>query len=210
MNDTAAIYDPRRTALLVVDPYNDFLSSKGKTWILVKSTLVPSHAIEHIGSLLETARRVGMTVAYAPHERYRPGCHADRRFLHPVNIQQRSSKIFEDGAFGGRFLEALAPTPGDIVASEHSCSSGFAGTDLHEQLRAKAITHVIIVGMVTNSCIEATTRSAVDLDYHVTLVPDAVGAFSPQEHNEAVSERYPLLASAIASSLAVQRRMAEC
>lgn len=184
-------YDPPTTAIVLVDPYNDFLARRGQAWLLTKDVAVSNGMIGKARSILDAARRRRMTVAYAPHYRWRPNGLAGRKYLHPTQVMQEKSHIFAEGAFGGQFLAELAPVPGDIISSEHSCSSGFAGTDLHVQLQARGITHLIIIGLITNSCIEATARSAVDLGYHVTLVTDAVAAFSPVEHELAIRETYP-------------------
>jgi nicotinamidase-related amidase len=59
-------------------------------------------------------------------------------------------------------------------------SSGFANTDLDFLLKQRNITHVILVGLVANTCIESTGRFAAELGYHVTLVRDATAAFSDE------------------------------
>lgn len=189
--------DPKRTALILVDPYNDFLSPRGQAWLMIRDVAKANGMIGKARSILEAARRRRMTVAYAPHYRWRPNGLKQRKYLHPTQFMQDKSHIFAEGKFGGKFLAELAPVNGDIVASEHSCSSGFADTDLHAQLQERRITHLVIIGMITNSCIEATARSAVDLGYHVTLVTDAVAAFSPVEHHLATRENYPRIAHAV-------------
>jgi nicotinamidase-related amidase len=45
-------------------------------------------------------------------------------------------------------------------------------------LRQKGTTHVIVVGLLANTCIESTARFGMELGYHVTLVRDATAAFS--------------------------------
>lgn len=120
---------------------------------------------------------------------------------------QERTHIFAEGKRGGRFLPELAPTQGDIIASEHSCSSGFAGTDLHQQLQARSITHLIIIGLITNSCIEATARSAIDLGYHVTLVIDAVAAFTPIEHELAIRENYTRIGNRVTDTSSLLESM---
>ncbi|MBI5317923.1 isochorismatase family cysteine hydrolase [Bradyrhizobium sp.] len=183
--------DIKNTALVLVDPYNDFLSRRGQVWLMMRNVALSNGMIAKARSILKAARDRGMTVAYAPHHRWRPNGLTGRKYLHPTQFMQERSHIFAEGRFGGKFLSELAPADGDIISSEHSCSSGFAGTDLHPQLQARGITHLIIIGLVTNSCIEATARSAVDLGYHVTLVTDAVAAFAPIEHDLAIRENYP-------------------
>ncbi|PXM35504.1 isochorismatase [Klebsiella variicola] len=182
--------DFKNTALILVDPYNDFLSRRGQAWLMLKNVVLSNGMIGKARSILEAARNKGMTVAYAPHNRWRPGGLGGRKYLHPTQFMQERSHIFAEGKAGGRFLPELAPAQDDIIASEHSCSSGFAGTDLHQQLQDRSITHLIIIGLITNSCIEATARSAIDLGYHVTLVTDAVAAFTPVEHELAIRENY--------------------
>lgn len=179
------------TALVLVDPYNDFLARRGQAWLMTGTVATSNGMIGKARSILEAARRRRMTVAYAPHYRWRPNGLTGRKYLHPTQFLQEKSHIFAEGKFGGKFLAELAPVEGDIISSEHSCSSGFAGTNLHVQLQGRGITHLIIIGLITNSCIEATARSAVDLGYHVTLVTDAVAAFSPAEQALATRETYP-------------------
>jgi nicotinamidase-related amidase len=48
---------------------------------------------------------------------------------------------------------------------------------------------VIIIGMIANTCIEATGRFAAELGYHVTLVKDATAAFS----NEAMHAAHEIM-----------------
>ena len=195
-----AIYSFTNTALIIVDPYRDFLGKDGKAWLLVKSTVVKNQVVQHLQKLLNFARKNDILVAYAPHHRYRKGSFAERKYLHPAQAQQIASKSFEAGKKGSEFIPELAPKENEFISSEHSCSSGFAGTNLHEHLKSKNITHTIIVGLITNSCIEATVRSAIDLDYHVTLVTDAVAAFSPIEHESTIKHRYPLLGNVVATT----------
>lgn len=193
-NEQKSPYPKSKTALLVVDPLNDLISEGGMAWPMSGEVIQEVKAVEHIENLLSVSREKGIEVAYAPHHRYREGSYAERKYLSPTHIAQLGpGHMLSQGTWGGDFAERLAPKENEFVASEHACSSGFAGTNMHAHLTEKEITHIIIVGMITNSCIEATVRSAIDLDYHVTLVTDAVAAFSTMEHEQATKERYPLL-----------------
>lgn len=71
----------------------------------------------------------------------------------------------------------LFPNRATLV-KEHRGSSSFANTDLDFQLKQKCVTHVVLIGLVANTCIESTGRSATELGYHVTMVRDATAAFS--------------------------------
>jgi nicotinamidase-related amidase len=66
------------------------------------------------------------------------------------------------------------------MIKEHWAQSGFANTDLDFQLKQQGITHVIVIGLLANTCIESTSRFAMELGYHVTLVRDATAAFTKE------------------------------
>ncbi|MFF3518920.1 isochorismatase family protein [Streptomyces sp. NPDC002573] len=69
---------------------------------------------------------------------------------------------------------------GDVVVAEHWGSSGFANTDLDFQLKQHGITHVVVAGLLAETCVEATARFAMELGCHVMLVRDATAALSPE------------------------------
>jgi nicotinamidase-related amidase len=89
------------------------------------------------------------------------------------------------------------PHAGDILIKEHWGSSGFANTDLDFQLKQQKITKVIVVGLLANTCIEATGRFATELGYHVTLVKDATAAYSQEMMRAAHELNGPTFAHAI-------------
>jgi len=66
------------------------------------------------------------------------------------------------------------------VVKEHWGASGFMNTDLDFRLKQRGIHHVIMIGLLANTCIESTGRSAAELGYHVTLVKDATAAFNEE------------------------------
>jgi nicotinamidase-related amidase len=78
--------------------------------------------------------------------------------------------IFGEGMWGGDWHSELAPQPGDVVIQEHWGQNGFASTDLDLQLKQRSIEKIIVVGMLANTCVEATARGGAELGYHVTLV----------------------------------------
>jgi nicotinamidase-related amidase len=93
----------------------------------------------------------------------------------------RDGKVYEVGTDGGEWYPDRAPQAGDIVASEHWGMSGFAHTDLDQQLRQHGIENIILAGLTAPGCVEGTGRWALELGYTVTLVNDATAAFT-KEH----------------------------
>jgi len=177
---------PSGTALLVIDPYNDFTSRLGKGWPLIREVANEVRLIDNIKFALGEARRRHIPVVYAPHSRYRRRTLAATRWPNPSQYLARLTRFFADGRRGGRFRADLAPQPGEFVASEHPVSSGFTDTNLDAHLRSIGATHLIMCGLLTNTCIESTARAAVDLGYQVTVLDDAVAAWSHQDHAAAL------------------------
>ena len=66
-------YDKAVTALLVIDPYNDFISEGGKLWDRLKTVAEVNHCVPHMLQVLNAARNAELRVFYALHRRYRPG-----------------------------------------------------------------------------------------------------------------------------------------
>src|SRR5262245_57344358 len=66
-------YPLASTALLIVDPYNDFLSEGGKAWPATKPTATTQGLLEHMQQALNAARAHNVKVFIVPHRRYRPG-----------------------------------------------------------------------------------------------------------------------------------------
>lgn len=133
--------------------------------------------LDNLRDITQAVRAAGIQVVVVPHRRWQPGDY--ECWHHPSPSQQKimQGHQFAAGEWGGDWHPDFAPQPGDIVAHEHWGSSGFANTDLDFQLKQHGITHVIVVGLLANTCIEATARYAQELGYHVTLVKDATAAF---------------------------------
>jgi nicotinamidase-related amidase len=68
-----------------------------------------------------------------------------------------------------------------VVVREHWGASGLANSDLDFQLKQRGVFRLVVVGLLANTCVEGTSRSAVDLGCHVTLVNDATAAFSKEK-----------------------------
>ena len=190
-------YEKQLTALLVIDPYNDFISEGGKVWDRVKAVAEANSCVPHMSQVLSTARKAGLRVFYAMHHRYRSGDYETWKYIAPIQKLAQSSKAFENGTWGGEIRTGFEPYPGDIVALEHWCSSGFANTDLDLQLKKHGIHQLIVIGLLAHTCVEATVRYAAELGYEVTMVKDATASYSDREMHAALDVNIPNYATAI-------------
>jgi len=193
-------YDRELTALLVIDPYNDFISEGGKVWDRIRHVAEANHCVPHMVEVLNAARRAELRVFYALHRRYRPGDYESWKYIAPVQKAAWRSKVFANGTWGGEIRSELQPRTAEIVAAEHWCSSGFANTDLDLQLKKHGVHELIVIGLIAHTCVEATVRHAVELGYEVTLIKDATADYGDDEMHAALEVNLPNYASAVVTT----------
>ena len=197
---TSLNFDKEIVALLVIDPYNDFISEGGKIWDRIKGVAEANQCVPHMLQVLNAARKAGLRVFYAMHRRYRPGDYETWKYIAPIQRAAWRSKAFEYGTWGGEIRSEFEPKPGEIVAQEHWCSSGFANTDLDLLLKKHGIHKLIVIGLIAHTCVEATVRFAAEFGYDVTLVKDATADYSDQEMHAALEVNLPSYSSAIVTT----------
>ena len=95
---------------------------------------------------------------------------ARKNLIEPIYVQhsENSGTGLEYGTRGWEIAEEIAPETGDIVIHKQK-NSAFKGTNLHGLLQEKGVATLILVGMQTEYCIDATCKSAFDLDYSVII-----------------------------------------
>jgi len=191
------LYDANATALLLVDPYNDFLSEGGKIWPAIKNIATEVDLLNNLRSITSSIRAAGIQIFYVPHRRWQPGDYENWNHPNPTHQRIMKSHTFAKGEWGGEWHPDFIPQENDIIIQEHWSQSGFANTDLDFQLKQHGISHVITVGLLANTCIESTARFAMELGYHVTLVKDATAAFEHDMMHAAHHLNGPTFAHAI-------------
>lgn len=188
------------TGLIVIDPYNDFISEGGKVWDRIKSVADANNCVPNMLRVVNAARNAGLRIFYALHHRYRPGDYETWKYIAPIQRAALKSKVFEAGAWGGEIRSEFKPQASDIVAQEHWCSSGFANTDLDLLLKRYGIHKLIIMGLIAHTCVEATVRYAAELGYEVTVVSDSIADYSEREMHATLEVNLPNYASAIVTT----------
>ncbi|MBS0027641.1 cysteine hydrolase family protein [Chitinophaga sp. 22321] len=152
----------KKQALVIIDVQHDYF--KGGRMELVN----PEAAAANISKVLEQSRREGIPVIYIQHIAMDPGA----GFL-VVNTP------------GIEINAAVAPIAGEQVIVKQYPNS-FRETALHAYLQEKGITHLVITGMMTHVCVDATTRAAKDLGYSCTVISDACATRALEADGETV------------------------
>lgn len=187
-------YDPKITALLCIDFYNDFLSEGGKLWPWIEKMAGENNLLGNLRTIVRTAREAGIKVYHVPHHRYEPGDYVDWKYPSPYQLGAAERQAFAKDTWGGTFHPDFPVQSGDILVKEHWGSSGFPHTDLEHQLKAYGKEKIICVGLLANTCLEATARFGMELGFHVTLVRDGTAARSPEAMHAAMEIDAPTYA----------------
>lgn len=196
----ATTYDPKITALLCVDFYNDFLSEGGKLYPWIEKMAAEVNLLDNLRSIVGAAREAGITVYHVPHHRWEPGDYVDWKYPSPYQLGAAQRQAFAKGSWGGEFHPDFQVQEGDVVATEHWASSGFPNTDLEHKLKRYGKEKIICVGLLANTCLEATARIGMELGFHVTLVRDGTAARSPEAMHAAIEIDGPTYAHEIVST----------
>src|SRR5580765_6133638 len=95
-------FDKEITALLVIDPYNDFISEGGKFWAHLQTVAEANNCVPNMLKVLHAARAAKLRVFYPLHRRYRPGDYETWKYISPIQKRSWSHKAFEYGTWGGK------------------------------------------------------------------------------------------------------------
>jgi ureidoacrylate peracid hydrolase len=183
-------YPTATTALVLVDPLNDFLAEDGKLNGQIGDMLRKLNLRPQLERLLEGARAAGVKIFFAPHG-IDDHSFDDVKYILPRFQFGIENKVFWKGTYGGDFYPSLRPREGEVVIDHHRTFDSFFGTDLKERLDNQGIEKVVLAGLTSQTCIEGTGRHALEAGYHVTFINDAVGDFTEAAHRAALEISYP-------------------
>ncbi len=183
---------PGRTALLITDPQNDFLSPKGVTWGVVGKSVTENNTVENIDALFKTAKANDMPVFVSPHYYY-PTDHGWRfegaleKLMHNIGMFDRKGALTTEGfeGSGADWLNRYKKYINDgatVVSNPHKIY-GPETNDLVLQLRKRGIEKIILGGMSANLCTESHMRELMEQGFEVAVVSDATAAAIVEEGN---------------------------
>jgi nicotinamidase-related amidase len=179
-----------RTALVVVDPQNDFLTEGGVAWGVVGESVREHGVVANLERLFRAAKAADIPVVVSPHY-YFPTDHGWKfegtleRVMHSIRMFDRPGPLDLAGfeGSGADFVDIYKPYIFDgktIIASPHKIY-GPEQNDVGLQLRKQRVDHVILAGMSSNLCVESHMRELMEQGFEVAVVRDATaGAKVPE------------------------------
>lgn len=199
--------DLKSTALLIIDPQNDFLSEGGAVWDLVGSEVKKYNVVQKLEKLISAAKDVGMLVFYSPHyyteNEYQTWKH--RNFVEKVMHER---KMFTQGTWGADFLPQFQPDENVIVLSPHKGLSNFVTGDIDTQLRQRDIKTLIVAGMSANLCVESHIRDAAEHAYDIITVKDAT-AGAGEAATQAAHTNFDFLSDQVVTTEEIVQKLKE-
>ncbi|MDJ0951638.1 MAG: cysteine hydrolase [Alphaproteobacteria bacterium] len=179
-----------RTALVAIDPQNDFLSQEGVAWGVVGESVTEHNVIENLERLFKAAKAADLPVVISPHYYYRHDHGwkfegALEKVMHSINMFDRKAPLDLEGFenSGADWLARYKPYIEDgntVVVSPHKVY-GPETNDLTLQLRKRGIDQIILAGMSANLCVESHMRELMENGFEVAVIRDATaGAKVPE------------------------------
>lgn len=177
-------------AVLMIDVQNGYLADDGvrdalgwpPIWRL-------TDVLEECAELLDSARTAGIPVVYSRTIASPAGALASnpRAARHQSSRAERLPALTAvQQNWRGQIIDDLAPAPGDLVLDK-TRPSFFTHTELDPILRSLGTRRLLVAGLQTNVCVEATARAALDHHYEVAIAEDAVSTDGPDLHYGALN-----------------------
>ena len=153
------------SALVIIDIQNDYFP--GGAMELEGADAAAAHA----SSVLKKFREQKQPVFHVKHLSVRPG-----------------STFFIPGTAGAEIHAKVKPQDGEAII-EKNFPNAFRNTQLKEMLEKHQIKQLVVAGMMTHMCVDASVRQAADLGYKVTLLGNACATRAQSYAGESVPAR---------------------
>ena len=185
-------FDPKSTALLIIDMQRDFVMPGGFGEALGNDVTPLQATIAPTRRVLEAARKKGMLVIHT-----REGHRPDLTDCPPTKLVRGRGKtrigdpgpmgrILVRGEIGHDIVPELYPAPGEPVIDKPG-KGAFYATDLELILRDRGIRTLIVCGVTTEVCVNTSVREANDRGYECVVLSDCVGSYFPEFQKAALA-----------------------
>ena len=184
-------FDPKSTALVVIDMQRDFVEPGGFGEALGNDVSLLRAAIGPTRKVLEAARKRQLLVIHT-REGHRPDLSdcpptklARGRLKAGIGAPGPMGRILVRGEHGHDIIDELKPAPGEPVIDKPGKGAFFA-TDLDAVLHNRGIRQLVVCGVTTEVCVNTTVREANDRGYDCLVLEDCTGSYFPAFQKAAI------------------------
>ena len=185
-------FDPKTTALLIIDMQRDFVMPGGFGEALGNDVTPLQATIAPTKRVLEAARQKGMLVIHtreghrpdlsdAPKAKVERGVPSMR-----IGAPGPMGRILIRGEAGHDIVPELYPLPGEPIIDKPG-KGAFYATDLGSILQHRGIETLIVCGVTTEVCVHTTVREANDRGYDCLVLADCTASYFPDFHDAALA-----------------------
>ena len=201
--------DASKTAIVLIEPQNDFLKPGGTMFQYIKDQLAERNVIENLQKLLDGARKKRVKIFYVPFHGFEEGFPELKKGgpgvagLRGIEIDMKAdwgTGAWLKGTPGPEIIDELTPQKGDIIVEGKKTLDAFHSTALDYLLRANEIEYVAFSGFHTNWCVESSARSAYDKGYRVIVIADCTGTDTEEEQKYAERLIFPKIGTVMSSA----------
>jgi ureidoacrylate peracid hydrolase len=175
---------PGETVLVVVDMQNGFCHPQGSMARLGLDVTGLTAAIEPCVRVLAWAREAGIPVIHTRMQ-YRPDYADGGLSISQMMPEMVPMASLAAGTWDTDNVAELQPIAGETVIGKNRFSAFYA-PEFEATLQRLGIRSLIVCGVTTNCCVEATVRDAFQRDYETVVVKDAVGELEQVRHDSAL------------------------
>ncbi len=177
-------FNVRHTALLIIDMQRDFIEPGGFGASLGNDVSLLQAIVPTVQAVLRAWRDAGGWVVHT-----REGHKPDLSDCPPAKLNRGApslrigdggpmGRILIQGEPGHAIMPELAPIEGELVIDKPG-KGAFYNTPLGEALLAREVTHLIIMGVTTEVCVQTTMREANDRGFDCLLIEDGTESYFP-------------------------------
>ena len=185
-------FDPKSTALLIIDMQRDFVLPGGFGEALGNDVTPLQATVAPTKRVLDAARKLGMMVIHT-----REGHRPDLSDCPPTKLVRGRGKtrigdpgpmghILVRGEVGHDIVPELYPLPAETVVDKPG-KGAFYSTDLELILRNHGIKTLLVCGVTTEVCVNTTVREANDRGFECVVLSDCVGSYFPEFQKAALA-----------------------
>jgi len=201
--------DASKTAIVLIEPQNDFLKPGGTMFQYIKDQLAERNVIQNLQKLLDGARKKRVKIFYVPFHGFEEGFPELKKGgpgatgLRGIEMDMKAdwgTGAWLKGTPGPEIIDELTPQKGDIIVEGKKTLDAFHSTALDYLLRANEIEYVAFSGFHTNWCVESSARSAYDKGYRVIVIADCTGTDTEEEQKYAERLIFPKIGTVMSSA----------